>query len=757
MRVHPRMPRGATAPPAKATAAAAAAAAAVLVLGALTSPSAAQIDGLDPVADVAAVGRWSAPFEEGGASVPRCVDDGTGFTVCKPAAYAAAVLPDGRVYYYNGIEGQQNAGPSTVLSTSPTARNSQSRILDLTGARPTWQKPFPDRGGIANPNISDGHQSYDDPQAAIGVPGRPGDGFLGSTAGKAGVPEHPPTSSPDDTADNDGDLFCGEIVSMADGKVLLVGGTDWYNEPAIMDRGEGDPVDAGVIELEGLRNTLVFDPDTDSYTPAGHMKYGRWYPASVVLPDGRVLTAGGVTQLISPVQLGNVRRTETFDPATGTWTENYTSDRSETSLPLLPRLVVAPSGKVFFGGVGQSWSPFGQDAEQAMWNFQQYFDTETAEWELIGPAPLGARSGAFQVALPMHAPYDTMTLITGGGTLGASPGGYVGTPLVTRTVLDANGNVSNSILDPMNQARWFGSGVPLPDGSILVVGGSAQEHPVDPGTETAVRSPELYDARTDTWTVMDSQTRDRTYHHTALLLPDMRVLLGGHSPIGAHYGGPNRDQSPVTANNDSDPSFEIFEPPYLFRGKRPVITAAPAGLAWGSRFTIRTPDVDELENVVLMRTTSVQHVTDGDQRTLVLPFERTGDDRITAVSPPDGVAAPPGYYYLVINRKTPDGLVPSVARMVRVGPTADSDPAPSPFADAGKVAAAGSSTPLDDSSEAAAAQERLAEAADGTPLAPVADAAEAVPAAVGGEAPRHQSEAPRPWALRRTHAVPVRQ
>ena len=70
-------------------------------------------------------GQWTAPFEEGGAGVPRCApaEDRSGFLVCKPTAQAAALLPDGRVFYYNGLESWENAQHSTFTSAAPSSRD----------------------------------------------------------------------------------------------------------------------------------------------------------------------------------------------------------------------------------------------------------------------------------------------------------------------------------------------------------------------------------------------------------------------------------------------------------------------------------------------------------------------------------------------------------------------------------------------------------------------------------------------------------
>jgi hypothetical protein len=438
------------------------------------------------------------------------------------------------------------------------------------------------------------------------------------------------------------------------------------------------------------------------------MKYGRWYPTLVELADGKVLVASGVTKLIKDTQGSQVRRTETYDPATDTWTENYVGPASENSLPLVSRLVLTPNGKVFYPGVGQMWGPFGQSIDEALFGLQQFFDPVAKQWEIVGVAPVGARDGASVVPLLMAPPYDTMNLLTFGGTLGPPPGADLALPLATLTTIGADDHVTNEMTGRLNHARWYPSGVLLPDGTVLGVGGADKNEVIDPGTEIAVKVPELYDPATGQWTDMAAHTRDRTYHNSALLLPDMRVLLGGHSPLASHYVGPNQDQGAPFANNDKDPSFEVWSPPYLLRGERPRITGAPAGLAYGETITIRTPDAADISSVVLLRTPSPQHVMDPDQRGLSLSFTRTGPDTLEAVAPPHGIAAPPGNYYLVINNDNPEGPVPSVARIVNVSADRDPAEAPQPFPDDAPAPEGGSATPDEDTSTTGQAQRTVA-------------------------------------------------
>ncbi len=202
---------------------------------------------------------------------------------------------------------------------------------------------------------------------------------------------------------------------------------------------------------------------------------------------------------------------------------------------------------------------------------------------------------------------------------------------------------------------------------------------------------------------MASSARDRAYHNSAVLLPDGRVLIGGNSPLAAMYGH-RRDQAyGLTNNNEKDPSFEIFSPPYLFRGPRPEISYAPSGIAWGSKFPIRLAGSDEIASVALIRLPSPQHAIDSDSRSVELSFKQDGQG-LTASAPPDGAIAPPGMYYLFVNKKTAKGVVPSVAAVVRVGDIVtangigDARPAAFPLRDSTTAAEAGSATPDENSS-----------------------------------------------------------
>jgi hypothetical protein len=118
-----------------------------------------------------------------------------------------------------------------------------------------------------------------------------------------------------------------------------------------------------------------------------------------------------------------------------------------------------------------------------------------------------------------------------------------------------------------------------------------------------------------------------------------------------------------------------------------------------------------------MRTPSPEHVNDSDQRSLRLDFTRSGSNTLTATAPPSGNVAPPGSYYLVVNKKSLQGPIPSVAHMVDVGHT-DVAAALQPFPDDAPAPVGGSATPDEDTSNAAEVQQKGNDAVENLP-APV--------------------------------------
>ncbi|HJR25740.1 MAG TPA: galactose oxidase early set domain-containing protein [Acidimicrobiales bacterium] len=650
--------------------------------------------------DPAQIGRFTPAFEEAGGT---CVVDADGRELCKPAAATTVVLSTGRVLYWDALEGTENVNLTVLAEGGHSQGSARTRVLDLSTGSPRFRAPTPEDGGA---NVT-GHGS-----------------------------EYLPFVPHDDPIVNDADLFCADQVQLADGRILSVGGTDWYAEPYY---GEYLGHRYGLPELEGLHNARLFDPYTETWTQSGSLEFGRWYPSLVTLPDGKVLAASGVSKLIKPLYPErpfdsgtNVRQLETYDPAAGTWTTQPTS--ANRSLPLYPRLHLLPNGHVYYDAGGQVFNPMGQSYDEALWNVAATYDPVTARWTdlgvpglgfgalpglpdlpgrngMLGGLPVlpnlpldglpnaggertgvpGFRGSAFSIMLPLEpeddGSYRRSEFLSAGGVLGVTPGTYLGTTSsqVNTVTIDEAGveTLSSRPTGDLGAARWYGTGVLLPTGEVMVLNGSSRDEVVLPGLGVPVTTPELFDPTTETWRPMAQQARSRTYHNTAVLLPDGRVLSGGHAPVPTIYGF-NVSVPGLSPNEGRDPSFEIFSPPYLFQGDRPTVVDGPSRVDTGTTFdlTLGSPEeaaaVEDEGRIVLMRNTAITHLVDGDQRAVVLPVVSREGATLTVKAPPTPSVAPPGPYLLFVNRQGDDGPIPSVGRQVFVDAPVPADVAALP-------------------------------------------------------------------------------
>ncbi|MGH2754419.1 MAG: galactose oxidase-like domain-containing protein [Actinomycetota bacterium] len=560
---------------------------------------------------------------------------------CKPAAGSVAALPNGEVLYWNALEGTENVKAGIVAEFGDVSVNDQGRVLDLRGSKPTWTKPAPLDGGATgeiNPLI--------------------------------------PGANSTETY-NDGALFCSDLNYLPDGRLLVAGGTAYYNDPG------NDALPVGAGELEGLKVVRIFDPETSRWTQTGDMGFGRWYPTMVTLGNGDTFIASGVQKLVKtvypdhPEDSGrNVVETETYDPDTGEWT--YNGESADRSLPLFPRLHLLPNGDVYYNAAGQVFNPNGYSYDEPLWNLAASYDTESKTWTDLGIPGIGTlhpgfRGSSFSIMLPLEpnedGEYVTAEFLSAGGVMGTSPGGYVATPFSAITTVDTSNDnaIATRATGDLNEPRWYSSGVALPTGEVLAFSGADRDEVVAPGLGFPVNRAELFDPETETWLPLASSQQLRTYHNTATLLPDGRVLVGGHAPISTLYGNNTTVPGGFSPQDGRDPSFEIFSPPYLFRGDRPSIIVAEGAFDYGAHTTMVVDDASDIESVVLVRNTSVTHLVDGDQRVVELPILKRDGRALRVATPPTGDIAPPGPYMLFVNRAGDDGLVPSVSRQVTVG------------------------------------------------------------------------------------------
>jgi hypothetical protein len=139
----------------------------------------------------------------------------------------------------------------------------------------------------------------------------------------------------------------------------------------------------------------------------------------------------------------------------------------------------------------------------------------------------------------------------------------------------------------------------------------------------------------------------------ALLLPDATVLAGS----GGDADDPNSGVAYPAERN-----HEIYRPPYLFKGARPVIVGSPGEVGYGQTFTVSTTNARQIVDVRWIRLGSVTHAFNANQRANRLDFGAR-DGALTITTPASPSLAPPGHYLLfILNRNG----VPSNGKVIRI-------------------------------------------------------------------------------------------
>lgn len=385
------------------------------------------------------------------------------------------------------------------------------------------------------------------------------------------------------------DMFCGGLVMLPDGRVLVNGG----------------------------RNTTVrsslFDWRVNTWTRTPDMNDPRWYNTTVALPNGRVFTASGS---------GGSGTTERWEESIG-WTRltgiNWNTVLAEPGYINIwhPFISVAPDGRLIHFG-----------------------PTDTMHW--ITADGSGTLSDAGTVVPGSHYPkegawvmYDEgRILVAGGGantTASTSGDGTTGTSSPLAYTVDIRtGTPVITPRNPMANARQFANCVVLPNGEVLVMGGNTSGLKFnDTGS---IFTPEVWNPSTGLWRPMADASVPRNYHSLALLLPDGRVLSGG----GGLGGGDHRD-------------VQIFTPPNLFNADgtpaiRPVLNTTPATIGVATKFTVTgTPGITRFS---FIKMSAITHSVNTDLRQLSLPFTEVspGTYEVTAHSSLNVMT--PGYWML---------------------------------------------------------------------------------------------------------------
>ena len=404
------------------------------------------------------------------------------------------------------------------------------------------------------------------------------------------------------------DLFCSaQIVPPGGSDAVLLGGDNW-----IAAKGE--------TSNQGNRNSLLFkNTATPSLTRAADMNRRRWYATATTLPSGEIYIQGGKNG------------TDRAEIRSKSGTFRLLAMDTSALTYWYPRNFVAPDGRVF--GIS---------------NFSLYWVDPAGNGKLTMAGSLGADDPSGVTTTDVL--FDTGKILRVGGGSQTSTGTRNGK--TTAVVIDINGATPKvTATKPLPYGLHWHTGTLVPDGRVVVTGGSRQPNQLVGVNNKAL----IWDPKTGNWTQAASTPATnayaRLYHSNALLLPDATILVGGGGAPG-----------PVANTN-----AQIYYPPYLYNAAggfatRPRITSAPAKLTYGASFTLGTDQAATIAKVVAIKTGSVTHSFNMEQRRLELAFTRNGA-KLTVQAPASNRLATPGHYLLFLLNAS---NVPSLAKIVQL-------------------------------------------------------------------------------------------
>jgi galactose oxidase len=415
-----------------------------------------------------------------------------------------------------------------------------------------------------------------------------------------------------DTVDTHHQMFCTGISLLADGKVLINGGSS----------------DSA---------TTIYDPFANTWTAGPLMTIPRAYQGNTLLSTGQVFTIGGSWHDQAGGKNGEIW---TPNATTGSW-KGLPGTLASNILTNDPAGVYRADNHAWLFGVANGNVFHAGPSKQMNW-------ITTAGNGTITSA--GTRSDSPDAMNGNAVMYDVGKILTVGG----APA-YEDSSATSRAyTIDISGGITAPVkttrINDMSYERAFSNSIVMPDGKVIVLGG--QPYP-KPFTDTgAVLNPEIWDPATGKFTLMAPEAAPRTYHSVAALLPDGRIFSGGGGLC-----------STCTTNHLDG---QIFTPPYLLNTDgsdkvRPTITTSPGTAAPGATITVKTTGTTP--KFALVRTSATTHSVNADQRRVPLTATTTDGTTYTMQIPADRGVVLPGYYMLfALNANG----TPSVSKYIKI-------------------------------------------------------------------------------------------
>jgi len=273
----------------------------------------------------------------------------------------------------------------------------------------------------------------------------------------------------------------------------------------------------GLSVQSALSSAEIYDPSTKNFSGTGSLATPRFGHTAILLPSGKVLITGGIT-LDSQGNPARILTSELFDPTSGTFSATGTSPSIDAD-----NATLLQTGKVLVVGPVSSGQP------------QELYDPASGTFSNTGSS-LAIRSGEIAVLL------NDGTVLRSGGSAGSGVGGVLATAELYDPTAATFSNTGS-----LNTARFQHTGTILSSGKVLVAGGLGLLN----GNSTWLAQSELYDPVAKTFTNSASLAIARSVH-TATLLNSGTVLVAGGIVPGA------TNSVPIGSAELFDPTSQTF-------------------------------------------------------------------------------------------------------------------------------------------------------------------------------------------------------
>ena len=543
-------------------------------------------------------------------------------------------------------------------------------------------------------------------------------------------------------------LYCSGHAALSDGRLVMVGGHDmnsnnglfkvnifdpnterwapraqpctqssWRNDPFGAALFAADPAAKFFPGCDPLVITSTQPPDRSD------MKYARWYPTAIALPNDTVLVLGGTDQDAtigpSPVPFPNLAASdaafraskvhlvvpEIYDPRTD---RTVQLENARRLFPVYPQAEVVQTGpgpndwKVCAVGAPSVPLPANDPFlhGQPFSKFDGPYDGSTSCLDVLAALNDPKRNEAGQnhwthvADVPEGEDYCCATaslteLGQDGKTLSHKLVMFSGKDPVTRAPTKSVRMIDFSDATPawerqsdLIQTGSFYKAVALPDGKVLVTSGKDGVNRRPDGTpqlyeDRNVLPVQMFDPATGTITKLAKTTVSRGLHGNALLLPDATVMIMGDDRINLVPPG---DRAYAPGDPDQGvANGQIFKPPYLFSGPeeeavRPTIVEAPHEISYRGHFDVKVGgSAAGIKSVSIIRTDFDTHSLESGEKYVGLAFRAKGNPahgvlRIEAPEHP-GQALQGHYMLFVIDQAG----VPSVAKHIHLKADGEDD------------------------------------------------------------------------------------